>query len=130
MNKIFIKGRLTKDVELKTTTNGTTVANISVAVNREFKNANGEYETDFFNCTAFSKTAEFLEKYFSKGQEIIIIGRLQNRSWETESGEKRYATDIMIENVDFCGSKTNNTTVEFPTEIKVIENNSDSDLPF
>ena len=82
------------------------------------KTKNGEYESDFFNCSAFGNTANFLLHFFSKGQEILLIGHLQNRSWETESGEKRFSTDIIVENVDFCGSKKieSNTSAEIPTE--------------
>lgn len=130
MNKIIINGRLTKDVEVKATQNNTKIANVSVAVRRNYKNAEGVYESDFFNCVAFGNQAEFLEKYFKKGQEILISGHLQNRSWETESGEKRYATDIVIETVDFIGTKQNNTSeLENKPEVEIKEEDN-SDLPF
>lgn len=104
MNSIIIKGRLTADPELKYTQSNTAVTSFSVAVNRRFAQE-GQPDTDFFNVTAWSKTAEFITKYFKKGQEILIQGRLQQRSWETETGEKRYAVDIVAEQVEFCGSK-------------------------
>lgn len=132
MNKIIISGRLTRDPEIKfTQTNNKKVASISVAVRRSYKNQQGEYESDFFNCSAFGAQAEFLEKYFKKGQEILLSGRLQNRSWETESGEKRYATDIVIEEVNFVGSKQNNEQVstQDDVQVNVVDDNSD-DLPF
>ena len=128
MNKFICNARLTKDVEVKVTQNNTKIANISVAVRRNYKNAEGVYESDFFNCVAFGNQAEFLEKYFKKGQEILISGHLQNRSWETESGEKRYATDIVIETVDFIGSKQTNN--ELPKEVEVKEEDDSDSLPF
>lgn len=137
MNKIIINGRLTRDPEIKfTQTNNTKVASISVAVRRNYKNQAGEYESDFFNCSAFASQAKLLEKYFKKGQEILISGHLQNRSWETETGEKRYATDIIVETIDFIGSKQNNNdTGEEPNvnqaELDVnVKNDVSDDLPF
>lgn len=137
MNKIIINGRLTKDIELKTTASGTNVSNITVAVRRNYKNAEGNYDSDFINCTAFGASAELLSKYFKKGQEILISGHLQNRSWETETGEKRYATDVIIETIDFIGSKNNNTSSDGEeanvNAIELIANVSDTDkndLPF
>lgn len=137
MNKIIINGRLTRDPEIKfTQTNNTKVAAISVAVRRNYKNSNGEYESDFFNCSAFGNQAELLEKYFKKGQEILISGHLQTRTWETDTGEKRYATDIIIETIDFIGSKqSNNNDGEEPNvnqaELEVNEKDSLSDdFPF
>ena len=109
MNKFIGKGNLTRDIELKDLGNDKKVANFSIAIRREYKNQNEEYETDFFNCSAFGRTAVFLSNYFKKGQEILITGHLQNNQWETESGEKRTATNIIVENVEFCGSKQNNT---------------------
>lgn len=130
MNKFICNARLTKDVEVKVTQNNTKIANVSIAVKRNYKNTEGVYESDFFNCVAFGNQAEFLEKYFKKGQEILISGHLQNRSWETENGEKRYATDIIIETVDFIGTKQNNTSeLENKPEVEVKEEDN-SDLPF
>lgn len=132
MNKIIISGRLTRDVEIKNTTNGAKVANISVAVRRNFKNQDGEYESDFFNCSAFGATADILEKYFQKGKEILISGNLRNRSWDDAEGKKHYATDIIIETVDFIGSKSEKTDDNNSVEMhNPVNNNSDDDLlPF
>lgn len=133
MNLVIIKGRLTKDPEIRTTANtGTKVASFSVAVQRKFKNQNGEFEADFFNVTSWGNQASFVETYFKKGQEILISGRLMNRSWETESGEKRYATDIVAENIEFCGSKKDNQTQNSVEGVVVntVEDNQNSDLPF
>lgn len=133
MNLVIIKGRLTKDPEIRTTANtGTKVASFSVAVQRKFKNQNGEFEADFFNVTSWGNQAGFVESYFKKGQEILISGRLMNRSWETESGEKRYATDIVAENIEFCGSKKDNQTQNAVEGVVVntVEDNSSDELPF
>lgn len=136
MNKVILKARLTRDVELKDLGNDRKVANFSVAVRREYKNANEEYETDFFNCSAFGRTAVFLSNYFKKGQEILIIGHLQNNQWETESGEKRTATNIIVENVEFCGKKeenNNNNNFESTMQqngVQVTTTNNVDTLPF
>lgn len=135
MNSIIIKGRLTADPELKYTQSNTAVTSFSVAVNRRFAQE-GQQDTDFFNVTAWSKTAEFITKYFTKGQEILIQGRLQQRSWETESGEKRYAVDIVAEQVEFCGSKKDNSSEGEPENVNQAEldvnvkNEGSDDLPF
>lgn len=129
MNTVILKGRLTREPEIKTTNNNTVVANINVAVQRDFKNQAGEYEADFFNCSAFGNTAELLEKYFHKGQEILLTGKIQNRNWETETGEKKYATDIIINKVEFCGSKSNDNNKE-EVNINVANDKADDNLPF
>ena len=133
MNLVIIKGRLTKDPEIRTTANtGTKVASFSVAEQRKFKTQIGEFEADFFNVTSWGNQASFVETYFKKGQEILISGRLMNRSWETESGEKRYATDIVAENIEFCGSKKDNQTQNAVEGVVVntVEDNSLDELPF
>ena len=114
MNKVILKGNITRDIELKDIGNDKKVANFSIAVRRDYKNQSGEYETDFFNCSAFGNTADFLSKFFSKGSQMLLIGHLQNNQWETDSGEKRIATNVIVESVEFCGSKQqNNTTNDF-----------------
>jgi single-strand DNA-binding protein len=106
MNKFQFMGRLTKEPEARNTANSKAVATFSIAVNRKFSNATtGEKQTDFFNCTAFGKTAEFISKYFKKGQQVLVEGRIQNRSWEDTTGAKRYATDFIVENTYFADSK-------------------------
>lgn len=135
MNKLICHGRLTRDIELKDLGNDKKVANFSIAIKRDYKNQNGEYESDFFNCSAFGKTSEFISQYFKKGSEILIIGHLQNNQWETESGEKRTATNIIVENVEFCGNKQNNTdsnnNFESTMQQNGVEVNTTSDdLPF
>ena len=104
MNKIIIIGRATKDIEQKQTTSGTAVATFSVAVKRTFK-SNGEQESDFFDCVAYSKTAELISKYVKKGDMIGIEGRLQTRNYTNKEGKKVYVTEIIAENVEFLQSK-------------------------
>ena len=106
MNKIILMGRLTRDVDVKyTQTTNTMIASFSLAVNRRFVKEGEERQADFFNITAFGKTGEFCSKYFSKVQQVAVIGRLQNRSWEDEQGQKHYATDVIAEEVYFADSK-------------------------
>lgn len=100
MNKVILMGNLTRDVEIKDYGN-TTVARVGIAVNRPFK----KDEVDFFNLVAFQKTAEFLNKYFVKGSKILIEGYLRTSNYEGKDGVKRTATDIIIEQIEFAGTK-------------------------
>ena len=112
MNKVELVGRLTRDVEIRTTESGTVTARFSIAVSRRFKNAEGVYEADFINCVAFGKTAEFIGKYFSKGSMIGVTGRIQTGSYTNKDGQKVYTTDVVIEECEFVTGKSdnNNTT--------------------
>lgn len=107
MNKIIIMGRLTADPELRQTQSGIASCRFTVAVNRRFKNDKGEYETDFINCQAWRQTAEFVAKYFSKGSMICIDGTLRTGSYKDKnhSDVTHYTTDVLVENVEFCGGK-------------------------
>ena len=106
MNKFQFMGRLTKDPEVRYTSgNNTQVTTFTVAVNRRFVAQGGERQSDFFNLTAFGKTAEFCAKYFKKGQQVLVEGRIQNRTWEDQNGQKRYATDFIVEDTYFADSK-------------------------
>ena len=109
MNSVNLIGRICTDLELKTTNNGTSVISFCLAVDRKFKNAAGEKETDFINIVAWRKTAEFIYKYFSKGQQIAITGNIQTRNYEDKQGNKRTAFEVIADNVYFCGSKAENT---------------------
>lgn len=104
-NKVILIGRLTKDPEVKVTTSGITVGTFSLAVNRNFTNQNGERETDFFNCVCYRKLAETVGRYVKKGHQINVEGRIQNRTYE-QDGVKRYITEIIVENVVFLESKS------------------------
>ena len=106
LNLIVIMGRLTRDPELRTTASGIAVANFSVAVDRDFPSQDGSRETDFIDCVAWKNTAEFVGKYFSKGKQIAVKGRLQIRSWTDKDGNKRRTAEIVADNVYFAGAKT------------------------
>lgn len=106
MNKVILMGRLTRDPEVRyTQTNNTLVASFSIAVNRRFTRPGEERQADFINIVAWSKLGEFCSKYFKKGQQVGIIGRIQTRNWEDENGQKRYATEVVAEEAYFADSK-------------------------
>ena len=102
MNQIILIGRLTRNPEIKD--GNTKVAKYSIAVDRKFKRE-GEPEADFFNCTAFGKTAEFAEKYFRKGTKICVTGRIETGSYTNKDGVKVYTTEVVVEDQEFAESK-------------------------
>lgn len=102
MNAITIKGRLTADPEMRKTSNDVPVVNFTVAVDRSFNRE----ETDFFRCTAWRATAEFVNQYFKKGQEVLLTGEMRCDVWEDEDGEKHSSWTVQVVNVEFCGSKS------------------------
>lgn len=106
MNKVILMGRLARDPEVRYSQDAEPLAvtRFSLAVNRRFKRE-GEADADFINCVAFGKNGEFAEKYFKKGQMMSIVGRLQVRSWEDRSGNKRWSTDVVVEETYFAESK-------------------------
>ena len=110
MNKVILMGRLTKDVEMRQTPNGVSLARFSIAVTRRFKNSNGEYDADFINCVAWRQTGEFIARYFQKGGMIAIVGSIQTRSWDGNDGKKQYATEVIVDEAYFTGSKSENST--------------------
>jgi single-strand DNA-binding protein len=125
-------GRITKDLELKTTNGGTQVLKFSVAVDRRAKQGE-EKKADFLNCVAFSHQATFIEKYFTKGSSIIVIGRIQTGSYEGNNG-KVYTTDVVVEEVHFAGGKKQEgqqpKSDADDSGFNVNMNNNDDDLPF
>ena len=110
MNKVELIGRLTHDVEMRQTPNGVSLARFSIAVTRRFKNSNGEYDADFINCVAWRKTGEFIARYFQKGSMIAIVGSIQTRSWDGNDGKKQYATEVIVDEAYFTGSKSESGT--------------------
>ena len=105
MNRIILVGNLVKDVELINTESGKSLVKNSIAVRRNYKNANGEYESDFINLVAFGKTAEFMANYFQKGSKVGIDGKIQTGSYTNKEGQKVYTTDVVVENIEFMESK-------------------------
>ena len=105
MNKVILMGRLTKDVEMRQTPNGIAVARFTIAVNRRFAKDGGQ-QADFINCIAWRKTGEFISRYFQKGSMIAVVGSIQTRIWDGNDGKKQYATEVIVDEAYFTGSKT------------------------
>lgn len=110
MNKALLIGRLTRDPELKSTSTGRNVCQFSIAVNRNFTNANGEREADFINCVVWDKQAENLVKYQKRGNQIAVDGRIQTRNYEDKDGKRVYVTEILANSISFLDSKGTNTS--------------------
>ena len=130
-NLCVLKGRLCKFPELSTTSSGMSVCRIRIAVPRRDKQSG----TDFITCTAFKNQAEFLNKYFSKGQEILIQGSLRINQWEGDDGIKREACEVLINNIDFCGAKQDSKLAEQNERAQTVEpvqfiDFPNEDLPF
>ena len=124
MNKIILIGRMSKDIEIRYTQNQKEVGNFDLAVNRNYKNANGEYDTDFFKCIAWGNLAKTIQTYTSKGSQIAIEGRVENRTYQAQDGTNRYVTEVVVEGMQLLDGKKNNTT-DNQEEIY-----SGEDLPF
>ena len=107
MNKVILMGRLTHDPELRTTQSGISSCRFTIAVNRKFKNQNGEYDADFISCVAWRQTAEFISRYFSKGSMICISGSLRTGSYtdKNHSDVTHYTTDVFVDDAEFTGEK-------------------------
>lgn len=110
MNKIILIGRMTKDIEIRYTQNQKEAGNFDLAVNRNYKNSNGEYDTDFFKCIAWGNLAKTIQTYTSKGSQIAIEGRVENRTYQANDGTNRYVTEVVVEGMQLLDSKKNNTT--------------------
>ena len=133
LNKTVLGGRMTADVELKQTPNGVPVASFTIAVTRK---ADRE-KADFINCVAWRNTAEFISKYFSKGSSICVTGAIQTRSWEDSNGQKRYATEVIVDDAYFVDSKSESASAApatqpsyAPPAANFEELSADDQLPF
>ena len=104
MNKAFLIGNLTRDPELRTTTGGVPVCSFSIAINRRFKNASGQQETDYINITAWRQLGELCAKYLQKGRKVSVLGAIQTRTYEAQDGSKRSAFEVVADEVEFLGS--------------------------
>ena len=122
MNKVIILGRLTANPEIRYTQAGKAVASLTIAVNRGF----GSDSADFINCVAWEKLAEIIGNNLSKGSQVLVEGRIQNRSYENNQGEKRFITEVVLSNIEFVGSKKKNetNTDSFGAEVQ------DEQIPF
>ena len=143
MNRIVLSGNVCKDIELRSTTSGVEAVSNTIAVKRNYKNANGEYDTDFINFVAYKNNAEYLNKYVRKGAKILIEGRINTRNYENEQGNKVYVTEVIVDRIEqltFANNENNDNNKEKvvdPTqeyddinnekEVSII---NDLDLPF
>lgn len=105
LNKVILIGRLTEDPELMSTPQGISTCSFSLAVDRNYQSVGGERQTDFINCVAWRQTAEFIPKYFQKGNMICVEGSIQTRSWKGNDGKNRYATEVVVDRCYFVESK-------------------------
>lgn len=132
LNNIVLQGRLTRDPEMKATASGISCATFALACEQDYKNPNGERDTDFFDVVAWRGTADFVQRYFKQGQMAVVKGRLQTRQWTAEDGSKRKTVQIVAENVYFCGRENGGQATEQPAAVEeqapvpVV----DEDLPF
>jgi len=104
MNRVILVGRLTKSPDVKNTTTGKAVANFTLAVDRRFKNKDGQKEADFINCQAWGKTAEIIGQYTAKGSQAGIVGRLQVRSYDGTDGQRKWVTEVIVDEFNFIGT--------------------------
>jgi len=144
MNKAILVGNLTRDPEQRTTSNGVAVTSFTVAVQRRFKDADGNYQADFINCVAWRGTAEFIAKYFSKGSKIGITGSIQSRSYDDANGVRKYVTEVVVDEAEFVtGKSQSGSDVQAPSkqeadradelfadELSDFEPLDDAELPF
>lgn len=128
MNVVIMKGRLTSDANVRTANSGTAVAGFTLAVDRKYKSKDFEKQTDFIRMTAFGKTAEFIQRYTQKGQEILIEGEMQQNDWEKD-GVKHQSYQVVVNQVHFCGSKQDNQQQSAPRFDTVPQSGQQSGLP-
>lgn len=131
LNRAILMGRLTKDIEIKTTTGGTTIGRTTLAIDRRFQRQGEERKADFINILCFGKTAEFAQKYFGKGNTMCVVGSIQTRSWDGQDGKKNYATEVIADEVNFCGEKRTDSNQNQGTDNSgFMPADDDTDLPF
>ena len=133
LNTVSLQGRLTADPELYKTEGGTARTSIRLAVNRDYKNADGNYEADFITCSAWRGTAEFICRNFKKGQMVNVTGRLEVRSWVDRDGGKHEISQVLIRDIYFCDSKraaSNSDTQEPAGYEEIPEGEQKGELPF
>ena len=127
MNKFVAVGRTTKDCDIRSTSTGKQVASFTLAVGRDFKNAQGEREADFLPCVVWGKLSEVCEKYVTKGKQIAVAGRIQTRNYEDKDGQRRYITEVIVNDLQLLGSRQD---AEQPVEQPQWEEVDQSELPF
>ena len=126
MNRVFLIGRLSRDPELRHTTNGTAVCQINVAISRPVAQGR-EPETDFINVTIWNRAAENVARYLTKGRQVAVEGRIQTRSYDNNEGKRTYVTEVIASNVEFLGSANDNNRAPNPSQVN--DNPFDYDMP-
>ena len=137
MNKVILSGRIASEIELKATPSGVSVCSFRIAVSRKFKNAEGNYDADFISCVAWRANADFINKYFSKGDPIELCGNIQTRTYE-DNGKKMYVTEVIVDEVGFTqGKKEKSQEVQnipsaptYADGFMPLTQEEDDDLPF
>jgi single-strand DNA-binding protein len=129
MNKIILMGRLTKDPEIRYSQNNTAIAKYSLAVDRRFKR-DGDPEADFFTCSAFGKSAEFVEKYLKKGTKIVVVGEIHNNNYTNKNGEKVYSFEVLVSEHYFAESKKSEENEVVEGEFQPVPPSLAEELPF
>lgn len=138
LNKAIIMGRMVQNPELKYTPSNVPVVSFTIAVNRDFKDQDGNYPTDFLDCVAWRNTAEFVSRYFKKGSLCALEGTIQTRMWEDKNGNKRKTVEIVVSNIYFAESKKQSENIPsyepdinaYPREDEFEEVGEDDELPF
>ena len=138
MNKSILLGRITKDIEVRKTANDISTCQFTIAVNRNYKNKDGNYDADFINCIAFRNTADFIGNYFKKGNRVLLEGRIQTRSYKDKQEQTRYVTEVVVENITLLEGKKQEEKeeIEVPQSKSNYDNDNtdiqleDEDLPF
>ena len=146
MNKVVLVGRLTRDPEVRTNSSGVSSARFTVAVNRNYRNRDGQYDADFISCVAWNNTAEFMNNYVKKGSLVAVEGRIQTRNYDNKDGNRVYVTEVVVETLKSLGSgsrtgersgnnfdgyePTNSGNMDYDTSVDVSYDISDDDLPF
>ena len=132
MNYVALKGRLVRDPEMRKTKSDTSCVTFTLAVDRDFKDKNGERQADFINCVAWRGTADFIEKFFIKGQEMCVSeGTIQTRKFEDKEGNTRTATEVIVNKVEFCGGREGGQSQKSESKPRrESSRDDDEDLPF
>lgn len=130
INNVTLMGRLTADPELKITSNKTNVTTFCIAVDRRFKAQDGEKQTDFINIVAWRSTAEFICRYFKKGDPIAIIGEIQTRKFKDKDGNNRTAFEVVANQASFCGDKNGGDSSDATPAPQFVDIADDEELPF
>ena len=130
LNHVDLQGRIAQELNVRYTQSQKPVLSFSVACERDFSGQDGKRPVDFYDVTAWNNTAEFISKYFAKGDMIIISGRLQTRDWKDKEGNKRRTTEIVADNAYFGGSKKERKTEAPEQQFEELPDDADGDLPF